>query len=158
MCSDPAYLSNEEDRRLLVSGLDTARHAIRQARIASPGSCPVLMEALPGPLLLYTALDSLGLFYSSLYTTSFFHMSGTCRMQTNRGSLPNKSHPNDDNCPGIADEDSVVDINLRVRGVTHLRVADSSIFPRIPSCPTAATSMAVGRRAAELVIEAEQMS
>jgi hypothetical protein len=47
----------------------------------------------------------------------------------------------------------VVDASLRVLNTTGLRVADCSVFPRIPSGPTAAAAMAVGRRAAELILE-----
>lgn len=47
----------------------------------------------------------------------------------------------------------VVDEALRVMGVRRLRIADCSIFPSMPSAPTAATAMAVGRRAGELVTE-----
>ena len=39
---------------------------------------------------------------------------------------------------------SVVDSDLRVRGVLHLRIADASVFSRVPSGPISATCMAVG--------------
>ena len=37
--------------------------------------------------------------------------------------------------------------------VDGLRVADASVFPWIPSGPIAATAMAVGVRAAELILQ-----
>ena len=55
--------------------------------------------------------------------------------------------------PQSAGGDGVLDLQLRVRGIQLLRVADASAFPRIPSGPTQATAMAVGHRAAELVAE-----
>lgn len=60
------------------------------------------------------------------------HLCGSCRMG--------------------ADEASVVDPELRVRGVAGLRVADASIFPSIPSTNTAAPSILVGEKAAELIL------
>ena len=47
---------------------------------------------------------------------------------------------------------SVVDDRLRVHGVQGLRIADASVFPCIPTAPTAATCMAVGAAAAEFVL------
>ena len=49
------------------------------------------------------------------------------------------------------DDASVVDEQLRVRGVDGLRVADASIMPLIPGGNTNAPSIMVGERAADLV-------
>jgi len=99
---------------------------------AGPLPTPTLVEVLPGPLFLSEATSKM---YSSMYTTSFFHLSGSCGM------------PRRDDQP----TDSVVDERLCVRGCSGLRVADCSVFPAMPTSPTAATAMAVGRRVAELV-------
>jgi choline dehydrogenase-like flavoprotein len=49
------------------------------------------------------------------------------------------------------ESDGVVDPELRVHGVTGLRVADASVFPRIPHGNTHAPTVAVGERAADLL-------
>ncbi|MFD1518404.1 GMC family oxidoreductase [Pseudonocardia yunnanensis] len=45
----------------------------------------------------------------------------------------------------------VVDAELRVHGVADLRVADTSVLPVVPRRGTAATAVAIGEKAAELV-------
>jgi choline dehydrogenase len=61
---------------------------------------------------------------------TLYHPVGTCRM----GS----------------DDDAVVDVELRVRGVDGLRVADASVMPRIVRGHTNAPTIAIGVRAGEL--------
>jgi choline dehydrogenase-like flavoprotein len=51
------------------------------------------------------------------------------------------------------DERSVVDARLRVRGVQGLRVADCSVMPTLISGNTNGPAMALGWRAAELILE-----
>lgn len=55
-------------------------------------------------------------------------------------------------CPMSNDEKSgVVDQQLRVHGFSNLRIADTSVFPKIPSCHTMAPVMMVAERCADLV-------
>ncbi|WP_269432196.1 GMC oxidoreductase [Herbaspirillum chlorophenolicum] len=63
--------------------------------------------------------------------TTYFHESGTCRM--GKDSL------------------AVVDPSLRVNGIRKLRIADSSIMPRIVSVATMATCVLIGERMAEIL-------
>ncbi|MCE7009877.1 GMC family oxidoreductase N-terminal domain-containing protein [Kibdelosporangium philippinense] len=62
---------------------------------------------------------------------SYYHYAGTCRMGT--------------------DEMAVVDDDLRVRGLSGLRVADASVVPSVPSANTNATVVAIAERAAALI-------
>ncbi len=65
---------------------------------------------------------------------TYHHQVGTCKM-------------------GVGD-DSVVDPQLRVRGVVGLRVADASIMPTVPRGNTNAPAIMVGEKAADLLLGA----
>lgn len=64
----------------------------------------------------------------------WYHPCGTCRMGP------------------ATDPYAVVDAELRVRGVENLRVVDASIVPVIPRATTNLTAIAIGERAAELLV------
>jgi choline dehydrogenase len=50
-----------------------------------------------------------------------------------------------------SDPRSVVDTQLRVRGVDGLRVADNSVMPKLVSGNTNATAIMIGERAAVFI-------
>jgi predicted dehydrogenase (TIGR03970 family) len=52
---------------------------------------------------------------------------------------------------GSAAIGSVVDVELRVRGVRGLRVADTSVLPTVPHRGPSATAVAIGEKAASLI-------
>jgi choline dehydrogenase len=54
---------------------------------------------------------------------------------------------------GSAGSVAVTDLELRVRGVEGLRVADASVMPSIPGANTNATVLAIAERAAAIVRE-----
>ncbi|MES2539526.1 MAG: GMC family oxidoreductase N-terminal domain-containing protein [Pseudomonadota bacterium] len=118
------YLSTEEDRRVATASIRQARQ-IMTAR-ALERFAP--REWLPGPG--FETDEALAMKAGDIATT-IFHPVGTCRM----GS----------------DERSVVDPELRLRGIHGLRVADASIMPRIVSGNTASPVVMIAERAAEFL-------
>jgi choline dehydrogenase-like flavoprotein len=67
-----------------------------------------------------------------------------------RRNLTNYAHPGG-TCRIGTDGQAVVDIDLRVRGIAGLRVADASVMPSAPSANTNATVYAIAERAAGLI-------
>jgi len=117
-------LAEPEDVAALVAGTRRARE------IAATGPFAELLgrELFPG-----TEVDSDDDIAEDLRrrVELLYHPVGTCRM----GS----------------DEDSVVDPELRVRGIEGLRVVDASVMPVIPSGNTNAPTIAVAERAADAI-------
>ncbi|MDB5970159.1 MAG: glucose-methanol-choline oxidoreductase [Hydrocarboniphaga sp.] len=123
----PNYHSTAEDRRTMIDLIKVARQYANQ----TPLRALIEVETYPGPAA--TTDDELIAAYDK-FGSCGFHAVGSCRM----GS----------------DAESVVDPELRVRGVDNLRVMDTSIIPQIPSGNTNGPTMAMAWRAADLILRA----
>jgi predicted dehydrogenase (TIGR03970 family) len=122
------YLSAEGDRRRM-------REAVRLAAelLAGRSLAPLVAERTGLPDDVLASDRELDAWIRARLTTAL-HLSGTARMGP-------------DGDPG-----AVVDQHLRVRGVSGMRVADTSVLPWVPSRGTAATAVMIGERAADLML------
>jgi len=117
------FNSEESDVRTMMHGLRVA---------AELGGKPALAPYTTRPHDAPASMSDEDLRdYLKWQTYSFFHPVGTCRM----GS----------------DEDAVVDVELRVRGVQRLRVVDASVMPNVTRGNTNAPTIAIAERAADLI-------
>jgi predicted dehydrogenase (TIGR03970 family) len=125
---DYRYLGVPSDRRRLRDGVRLAVELLRTAALR-----PLVAErtGLPDDVL---AVDRHLDEWIRRRLTTAVHLSGTARMGP-------------DGDPG-----AVVDQELRVRGVTGLRVVDTSVLPQVPTRGPAATAVMLGERAAELMV------
>jgi choline dehydrogenase len=120
----PNYLAAQADLERLVQGVELAR-AIFQTRAFSPW---VKQELLPGPEV--QTPDQLRQFVRQS-ADSYHHQAGSCKM-------------------GL-DEMAVVDPQLRVYGVSGLRVADASVMPVVPSGNCHTGVLMIAEKAADLI-------
>ncbi|MBV9449341.1 MAG: GMC family oxidoreductase N-terminal domain-containing protein [Streptosporangiaceae bacterium] len=125
---DPGYLSDPDgrDTNTLLTGVKMAREiatARSMARVCTT-------ELAPGPHL---TRDADLTTYIRQSVATLYHPVGTCAMG------------------GSARRGSVVDPELRVRGVANLRVVDASVMPAVPRGNTNAPTIAIAERAADLI-------
>jgi choline dehydrogenase len=123
----PNFLYTSEDLANHVEGYELIRELLHASDLTG---MLVDEEAVPGPDVttgeqLITAIRR--------YSESDFHSVGTCRMGT--------------------DDMAVVDPQLRVRGVTGLRLASAAIMPAVTSGNTNAPSMMIGDRCGRLILD-----
>jgi len=122
---DPNIYGDPEDMEPIVRGFRIARDIFA----AEPFAEFKGQELAPGPEV--QSDDEIRAWLREATATTF-HPVGTCRMG--------------------GDANSVLDPQLRVRGVQGLRVADASVFPKIMRGNTNAPSVMVAEKAADLIL------
>ncbi|ANK85378.1 MULTISPECIES: GMC family oxidoreductase [Rhizobium] len=121
---DPNYWSDPHDRKMSLEGLKIAREIMQQAALKPY----VMAERLPGPKVI---TDEQLFDYGCANAKTDHHPVGTCKMGTG--------------------PDAVVGLDLKVHGLEGLRICDSSVMPRVPSCNTNAPTIMVGEKGSDLI-------
>jgi choline dehydrogenase len=122
---DPNYLATDSDKRTMRDAVKIVRGIVNQAPLdAFRGA-----EHRPGESVVTDAeIDA----WVRATGETIYHPAGTCRMG--------------------ADAKSVVDGDLRVRGVRGLRVVDASVMPSLIGGNTNAPAIMIGEKAADLIL------
>jgi choline dehydrogenase-like flavoprotein len=123
---DPRYFTDEHDIRVMIHGLRLAREITAQTPMAAWAGT----ELAPGPAA--QSDDELFSYIKETHNT-VYHPAGTVRM----GSA--------------SDADSPLDPQLRVKGVSGLRVADASVMPFLPAVNPCITTMMIGEKCADMI-------
>ncbi len=122
---DPNYLSAPEDVRVLREGVKICRDVLGQKAFDPYRGA----ELSPGPEVKTDAqIDA----YVRQNCHTQYHPVGTCKMGT--------------------DHLAVVDPELRVHGLTCLRVIDAAVMPKMVSANTNATTIMIAEKGAEMIL------
>ncbi len=122
----PNYLTTEEDRKVAADSLSLTRRIVAAPALQKYGP----EEFMPGTKF---QTDEELAFAAGNIGTTIFHPVGTCKMGRDTDSM------------------SVVDSELRVKGVKGLRVVDGSVMPQITSGNPNSPIIMIAERAAELI-------
>lgn len=123
--ADSGFLRNPLDVALLREGIRFARRFITTPSLAVLN--PV--EVAPGATV--TSDEGLDEFIRGGAST-LYHPAGSCKM-------------------GPREEGGVVDTELKVYGVSGLRIVDQSVFPQLPASHTMTTAYGVAEKAADII-------
>jgi choline dehydrogenase-like flavoprotein len=126
---DPRFLSDARDMDQLVEGARLARRILDAAPLAQLGGRELYTHAGQTQAELRETIAA--------HADTIYHPVSTCRM----GS----------------DARSVVDTQLRVRGVSGLRIADASVMPTLIGGNTNAPTVMIGERAADFILETRRV-
>ena len=123
----PNYLAEEKDRRVTVAAMKFARRLIH----TTPMQPYLIGEDYPGESV---QSDDELLAAARQWGSSTYHLMGTCRMGP------------------ASDPNSVVDDELKVRGMEGLRVIDASVMPAMISANLNAATMMIAEKGSDMVL------
>ena len=127
---DPNFLANPDDMRRMVQGFKQMRTILNQPALAGYRG-----QELPATANAKTDAEIEAVIRN--YADTIYHPVGTCRMGPLDGPQANPLN--------------VVDSELRVHGMSGLRVVDASIMPRIVTGNTNAPVIMVAEKAADMI-------
>ena len=122
----PNFLSSPVDQECMVRSMQIARRIVERPALRRH----VVEEMSPGSPV---RSDADWLAFARQNGQTIYHPIGTCRMGE--------------------DDTAVVDLRLRVRGMSGLRIVDASVMPRMVSGNIQAAVMMVAEKAADLILE-----
>jgi len=125
---DLNLLAAPDDQRTLIDGVHLLRRILSAAPFAHSGA----EEVCPGPSCVDDQ-DVLAHIRSKLGTA--FHTVGTCRMGARE------------------DKNTVVDTDLKVIGLSNVRVVDASVMPEIVAGNTNAPTIMIAEVAADKILQ-----
>lgn len=124
---DPNYLAERADVETMIDAVKTSRRILSQPSLATHSAGEVAPGCAEDD---DEAIED----FVRQNATTIFHPTGTCKMGPD------------------SDPMAVVNPSLEVRGVPGLRVADASIMPRIPGGNTNVPCIAIGEKAADMIL------
>ncbi|MFT5923724.1 MAG: choline dehydrogenase [Paraglaciecola sp.] len=128
---DPNYLEHPDDQKVMINGVRRARNILAAPTFEKYQS----WEIGPGP---EAQTDEQILAFIRKKAETIYHPVGTCKMGD------------------ISDVMTVVDSELKVKGIKGLRVVDASVMPTLVGGNTNAPTIMIAERCADLIKQEHQ--
>jgi choline dehydrogenase len=128
---DPNYLDHPDDQKVMINGVRRARNILAAPTFEKYQS----WEIGPGP---EAQTDEQILAFIRKKAETIYHPVGTCKMGD------------------ISDAMTVVDSELKVKGIKGLRVVDASVMPTLVGGNTNAPTIMIAERCADLIKQEHQ--
>ncbi|CAL8076424.1 unnamed protein product [Orchesella dallaii] len=122
---DPQYLANPDDTEALLYGF---KKVVDLFENSTALNTPIFPKPVPGCESLPFKSDDYYRCAIKKFSGSLYHHVGTCSLG------------------------KVVDNNLKVIGIDHLRVIDASVMPRTPNGNTQASTIMIAEKGSDLII------
>jgi len=129
---DPNYLADQEDMDIFIEATRRSIDVLNTKTFKSIGVNYKNMEVEACKHTQFLSDDYIRCFIR-LFAVTIYHPTSTCRMG------------------GQSDKNSVVDTQLRVKGIQNLRVVDASVMPHVTSGNTNAPTIMIAEKAADLI-------
>ncbi|KAK0076518.1 hypothetical protein PV325_005249 [Microctonus aethiopoides] len=129
----PNYFTHSDDMKILVDGIKKIIQ-LTKTRAMKKWDLKLNETPIPACSRYYFGTDAYWECFIRMQTGPENHQSGTCKM----GPINNP--------------DSVVDSQLRLHGISNVRVADASIFPDVPNSNPCAAIIMVAEKVSDHII------
>jgi choline dehydrogenase len=129
----PNYFANIEDLNIIIDSCNFVAKNLSNTKVFEEAGVSLDSTPLPDCAHLEFGTDDYWACLARNYTMTLHHFSGTCKMGP-------------DSDPG-----AVLDSQLRVRGVQHLRVVDASIIPTLGNSNTNAPVIMIAEKASDMI-------
>lgn len=134
---DPQYLAHPDDVNAIIEGMKVCL-ALGSTSAFKKFRTEVFPEVFPGCEKYEMWSDEYLACMARVYTVSIYHPAGTCKMGD------------------VSDPTTVVDSQLRVKGIGGLRVVDASIMPDIVSGNTNAPVIMIAEKSADMILRSRK--
>ncbi|PNF14838.1 Glucose dehydrogenase [FAD, quinone] [Cryptotermes secundus] len=132
----PNYFANIEDLNVFIDGCNFVAKNLSNTKVFKDVGVSLDTTPLPKCAHVEFGTNDYWACLARNYTLTLHHFSGTCKMGPD------------------SDPTAVLDAQLRVRGVQHLRVIDASIIPTLGNSNTNAPVIMIAEKASDMIKEA----
>lgn len=131
---DPKYLSHEDDIKVMEYAIDFIIKCGKSKALTQYGA-QLVKNGIFGPCLMEVmgGMPAYARCFAKMFSSTAYHPTSTCKMGPS------------------SDPMAVVDNNLKIHGLTGVRVADASIMPNVVAAHTQVACIVIGEKISDII-------